>query len=168
MKNRKLEIGGGDYPLEGFEQLNKDWGHKKLLFDDNTFDEVYTSHCIEHVPWNLVEFALSEAIRVLSKGGIIEIHTVNFRYLVDCYLKGEAGDTWQARGANKNLDPFMWLNSRIFSVMPVDNLHMSVLDKPYLISILEKFGIKEIQEIHRGRGIANHGKINMGFKGVKF
>jgi ubiquinone/menaquinone biosynthesis C-methylase UbiE len=55
----KVEIGGGPIPLQGFVNvdcmkhpnvhhtldLNKD----KLPFDDNSVDEIYSSHCLEHL-----------------------------------------------------------------------------------------------------------------------
>jgi len=164
---KKLEIGGGEHPLEGYEQMNAAWGLKPLLFDSNIFDEIYSSHCIEHVPWFQIPDAISEAYRILKPGGFLEIHTVNFNYLVQCYLQGNAGDKWNARGHNPEMDAFKWINSRIFSVGPDDNWHKAVLTKPYLEKLFTDAGFTNLKHLKEPRGAQKHGPISFGIKGTK-
>lgn len=165
---RKLEIGGRPNPVPGYEQLHEDvrWGGDRLPYDDESFDEVYASHVIEHVPWFRVEYAILEACRVLRRGGTIEIHTVDFGYLVECYLRGRAGDQWQARGHNPDLHPFRWIASRIFSVGPGDNWHLGIFDRAYLTELLDAAGFGELESVDHPKG-PNHGPMNLGIRGRK-
>ena len=52
---------------------------RKLPFEDNHFDHVYSSHVIEHFSHQEVESVLKEWVRVLKIGGIFEIRCPDFR-----------------------------------------------------------------------------------------
>src|SRR3546814_17006660 len=64
-----------------------------ISFEDETFDEVYSSHCIEHVDWWLVEKTIAEWVRILKPGGLIEVHTLDatkwMRALIEFEETGE-------------------------------------------------------------------------------
>jgi len=75
---RRLEIGPGPERLPGFETLNIVGGRQvdyvadaagRLPIADNTFDLVYASHILEHIPWFCTEEAMHEWVRVLKPGG---------------------------------------------------------------------------------------------------
>jgi predicted SAM-dependent methyltransferase len=72
---KKLHFGAGSLVLEGF--LNSDMlGQvpinigRKLPFDDEEIDLIYTSHVIEHLPKEDFKFFLRECLRILKRGGI--------------------------------------------------------------------------------------------------
>ncbi|MCK5043527.1 class I SAM-dependent methyltransferase [Candidatus Pacearchaeota archaeon] len=85
MKKKILNLGcGKDYRESGekIEWVNLDCCRKikadiytdlekKLPFEDNTFDGVYTSHVLEHV--SKLNQLMSELKRICKKGSIIEI-----------------------------------------------------------------------------------------------
>ncbi|MDW8036745.1 MAG: methyltransferase domain-containing protein, partial [Thermoguttaceae bacterium] len=79
---RRLEIGPGETPLPGYETLDiipAPWvdyvldATKPLPFPDASFQEVYASHILEHVPWYQVEGVLREWVRILSPGGWLKL-----------------------------------------------------------------------------------------------
>ena len=82
---RKLNLGCGDVMLEGYincdlyyEQADINCDVKKLPFEDNTIDEIYASHLIEHFHFHEAFDVLREWKRVLKDGGSIVIETPDF------------------------------------------------------------------------------------------
>jgi len=76
----KLEIGGGTTPRgDGFVNLDIlpcadiqcDFENGKLPFDDNSVDEAYSAHCLEHV--NNAIGVLREVLRVCKSGAPVEL-----------------------------------------------------------------------------------------------
>lgn len=58
----------------------------KLPYESNFFDLVYSSHFIEHISREKIEYFLNECYRVLKPGGIIRIVTPDFENIVSEYL----------------------------------------------------------------------------------
>lgn len=85
---RVLNIGCGNslygtdfvdlYPMR--KEVKKcDVDSQKLPYEDNSFDEVYSSFIFEHL--TNPNFALKEMFRILKKGGKVVIHTNNAGYI---------------------------------------------------------------------------------------
>ena len=165
----KIEIGGGNSPVEGFEQLECRWGYEPLPLEDESVDELYASHVIEHIPWWLSQQAIDDAHRVLKVGGTLEVHTVDFRYLTKQYLNGLRADDWTARGHNPDLDSFLSIASRIFSVGDEDkrNWHRAIFDREYLDRLFSSAGFVDLIRPDWPLGRQKHGPINIGIRGVK-
>ena len=139
-----------------------EWGWDRLPFEKESFDLVYASHCLEHVPWSQTIFALKDAYRILKKGGAIEVWVPDFKYVIDCYLKKKCGDDW--RKYNEDSNYMTWVNGRIFTYG--ENPHMAVFDKEYLVKSLNKAGFRDCKLLQKPRGY-DHGKINLGIRGEK-
>lgn len=140
------------------------WGEDALPFADNTFDEVYASHVIEHVDWRRVPQALTEVRRVLKPGCVFEVWTMNVRALVDAYLRGECGDQW--RRSNQAGDPFVWFVARLHAYGPPDgdayNWHRGQFDPPYMRRCLAAAGLVDAQLVERRTRGAGHGACEFG------
>jgi predicted SAM-dependent methyltransferase len=62
---RRLEIGSGNRPTPGYAHLDFDPGMPDLQYcadfrnlhflEDNTFDEILSVHCIEHIRWRKIK-----------------------------------------------------------------------------------------------------------------
>jgi SAM-dependent methyltransferase len=147
------------------------WGVDRLPFEDGSFDLFYASHVIEHVPWWLTFDALREAHRVLAPGGEIELHTVDFRVVVDAYLARKPVDTWTAAGRNADRLPVLWAASRLISYgnsFEDPQWHRALFDEEHLAYCLVKAGFVSPVRITTGpRGPEKHGAINLGMKAVK-
>jgi predicted SAM-dependent methyltransferase len=90
----KLHIGCGDQKLPGFINIDLVYSPavdiicdaKNLaLFDDNSINEIYASHVLEHIyPYQIAE-TLHEWHRVLVTGGILRLAVPNFDALISLY-----------------------------------------------------------------------------------
>lgn len=178
---RRLEIGpgpeklGDDWttvsvaPAPSVDALCE-WGIDRLPFDDRTFDEVYASHVIEHVPWTHHEPALMEAWRVLKPGGMIELHTLDFAEIVNGYITGEGVPTDPGAGWKH---PLLFIMYRVFAYPHTvgsradPNWHRSLFDADYLEWLLARSGFERIEFGGEPRGAEKHGKWNIGVRAWK-
>ena len=172
---KKLEIGPGPKKL-GNDWITADcrpgsdylffWGIDRLPCEDGTFDLIYSSHCLEHVPWFNTKHAIAEVFRLLKPGGTFRVHVPNFAFLVECYQDRIAGDDW--RRHNPSGDPMLWLNGRIFTYGPQDpNWHRSVFDQYSLADFLREAGFINVQRIEDRPLGHDHGRIDLGMTGEK-
>ena len=156
-------------PLGGPRDKIATWGQDALPFEDASFDLVYVSHVLEHVPWFRAKFAAAEAFRVLAPGGALEVWVPDFEYLVKCYQRGMCGDDW--RKHNENDDPMTWLNGRLFTYggpegLGDPNWHRAAYDWNNLFKLLKSAGFAGIARLCKPRG-HDHGPINLGMTGRK-
>ena len=78
---RKINLGCGLEKKEGFIGIDiRNFGQeiirditKGLPFDDNSVDEIYSSHALEHIERKDIPFVWEEVYRVLKHGGIVTI-----------------------------------------------------------------------------------------------
>jgi SAM-dependent methyltransferase len=136
------------------------WGKDRFEFEDNTYDLVFASHVLEHVPWYRTVTALQEVFRVLKPGGEFEVYVPDFAYIVQCYLKQRCGDNW--RVFNPNSDWMTWVNGRIFTYgedavellspeRPIPQTHhKAVFDQRHLVACLIAAGFNRVIPVESG------------------
>ena len=56
-----------------------------LPYEDNTFDVVYSSHFIEHIPVDQIELVFDDVYRILKPGGLIRLVTPDLEFLNNEY-----------------------------------------------------------------------------------
>lgn len=173
---RALEIGPGKHPVDRtwtiMDMVPRNWvdvvhdiRNLPLPFEDNSFELVYLSHILEHVPWFQVVDCLIEIRRILKPGGSVEIWVPDLEYLVQCYLDKRLGDSWLK--FNKERDFVTWLNGRLFTYGPgEENWHRAAFDRPYLERLLKRAGYSSTGKLLKPRGY-DHGAINLGVYAVK-
>ncbi|MCE5209981.1 MAG: methyltransferase domain-containing protein [Deltaproteobacteria bacterium] len=185
---RCLEIGCGEKRIEGFQTLNIIAGpnvdyvsdaSKPLPFDNNTFDIIYSSHALEHIPWYQTEEALIEWVRILKPKGVLEIWVPNGLKICQALITAELGvanitnlDGWYKFNPRK--DPCVWAAGRIFTYgdgtgnPDNPNWHRAIFTPRYLKEIFGRIGLLNIKEMDHTevRGY-DHGWINLGIKGTK-
>lgn len=186
--HRNLEIGCGPVRINGFETLNIVPGYsvdyvgdasRTMPFRDATFDLVYASHVLEHIPWYKVEQTIKEWVRVLKRGGRLEIWVPDglkiCRTLVEAEEQGQDNthlDGWYK--FNPEHDPCVWAAGRLFTYgdgkgrLGHPNWHRALLTPRYLRRLFEAAGLSGIRELtHEEVRGCDHGWINLGMTGTK-
>jgi SAM-dependent methyltransferase len=186
-KLRKLEIGPGFKRISGFETLNIFGGlnvdyvydaSRKLPFRSNTFEVIYASHILEHIPWYKTKKVIKEWVRTLKPGGSLEIWVPDGLKICKAFIDYELNqkniktDNWYKFNSNRN--PCIWANSRIFSYGDGSNnrghpnWHKSLLSYRYICDVFYECGLEKISKMSKSeiRGY-DHGWINLGVRGIK-
>ena len=97
MNKKKLNIGCGDTFINDISWINIDIDSnskdvishnilKDIPFSNESFDFIYTSHFIEHIPLEKIDFFFRECSRVLKKGGYIRIVTPDLEEMCQSYI----------------------------------------------------------------------------------
>jgi SAM-dependent methyltransferase len=81
----RLNLGCGDDKREGYinadlynENADAKFDAAKIPYDDNTVDEIFASHIIEHFHFQQSWEVLREWYRVLKPGGFLKVETPDF------------------------------------------------------------------------------------------
>lgn len=104
-----LNIGAGDYHITNFVSLDfKNWTNKKdnlfvlydirkdkIPYDDNTIDNIYISHVMEHLEDIYISKVFRESFRVLKKNGVLRISVPDAKFLFNVSLFDNAYWTWR-------------------------------------------------------------------------
>lgn len=97
MEIYKLEIGGGENPLEGYDSLDR-IGTNNLTYkfdiekefpwpiESNKYNEVIAIHVLEHFNLNKANLIFKEVYRILKPGGIFKVHVPNGEVICNAYL----------------------------------------------------------------------------------
>jgi SAM-dependent methyltransferase len=181
-----LELGPGGSPLKGFVGVDvvKRPGvvvadvSKRLPFDDGSFDVVYASHVLEHMPWYDNVKILKEWARMLRRGGKMEVWVPNALKICEALIRHERNpkltsripDKWARR--NPEHDPCVWANGRTFygdsgaGSAREASFHKSMYSPRYLQKVMTQAGLKHVSLLVKPRGV-DHGWINLGMEGTK-
>lgn len=174
---RKLDIGTQGKKIDAsWETLSIDPNdrpdiiadiRKKLPIPDNTYDLIYMSHVLEHIPWYETVNVLKELYRVMkpSRDYGIEIYVPDIDKLIDAYQKGIIPDQWYKY--NEKKDPFLWFVGRLYTYgNSCFEFHKSAFNYEHLRKCLEEAGFRGVHRIHNPRG-NDHGYINLGVGAYK-
>lgn len=97
MPKKFLNLASGDIFIESSQWENIDWAPKnssvkqanllrKLPFPDDTFDFVYCSHFLEHIPISRINSFIIECARVLKNNGRIRLVLPDFENIAREYI----------------------------------------------------------------------------------
>jgi SAM-dependent methyltransferase len=187
----KLEIGPGKRRQPGFTTVDVDPAADvdhvcdavdRLPFEDGTFELVFASHILEHIPWYQSELALAEWARVLAPGGVLEVRVPNGLKIAKAFVAAEEGGLGKAQykddgwwRLNEGKDPCRWAAGRTFTYgdgkgeLNHPNWHRALFSPRYLQLLLKKAGLKDVRmlKLPQERRGPSHGFIDMGARGTK-
>jgi predicted SAM-dependent methyltransferase len=107
------------------------------IFDDNSVDLIYASHCLEHFKYNCVSSVLVEWFRVLKKSGILRLSVPDFDLLLDIYKKN-------GNNINTIIEQLMGGQNHKY------NFHYTAFNKSNLEALLLKTGFETVREWQPG------------------
>jgi len=150
-KCKKLHLGCGDQHLDGW--INSDFYNSsvadcivdctKINLKDNTLDEIYASHLIEHFHFQEGWKVLGEWFRVLKIGGKLTLETPDLLGLCQEFLTGDD----QKR---------VFLYQSFFGVPWIEgNAHKFLYTEVQLRWTLETTGFKNIRRVKPDSQYAN-------------
>lgn len=128
----RLNLGSGRKPKEGFVSVDGlfDQDIYPLPHADNSVDEIYASHCLEHFSHRDTEKVLREWVRVLKPGGRLRLAVPDFRAICSEYLRGE-----------KQFD----LNGFVMGGhQRHDDIHGALFDRVSLVMLLQRLGVENV------------------------
>jgi len=106
--SRKIEIGSGPFPQDGYLHVDVDPGARhleafapawKLPFPDDFAHEIVAVHSLEHVHPRLLLPTLREWRRVLAPGGRVQVHVPNATELMASFRESPVEQKWRIMGA---------------------------------------------------------------------
>ena len=137
-----LHLGCGEYNLPGYINIDAlSYPHIHYvraiddlsIFENNSIDLIYASHCLEHFPYSQVPHVLSEWYRVLKIGGILRLSVPDFDLLLKIY-------TENGNNLENIVMPLMGEQDYKY------NYHMTVFNYLYLEKFLLKVGFQSVQK----------------------
>lgn len=138
---------------------------KPLPIEENTYDLIYMSHVLEHIPWYDTVKVLKELCRILKPNGVLEVCVPDFKKIVGVYHKQKIPDGWYMFNPNK--DFMAWINGRLYAYYRGEqNWHHAAFDENHLYNCLREAGFSDIGIIEKPR-TQGHGWVNLGMSGRK-
>ena len=152
-KEIRLEIGCGKKPRQGYltcdvrelPEVNYVCAADKLPFEENTVDEVYSRHVVEH--FTIKEFlkVLEEWNRVLKIGGVVYIICPNLLYHLKQVLEGSHA-SFYTKESGKNAR--YWGFGSLFGWQQDEyDIHKFGYYFELLKDILEELGFENIKDL---------------------
>jgi predicted SAM-dependent methyltransferase len=113
---------------------------KNLPFEDNRFEGVYTSHCLEHLTDKNVNFVISEVFRVLKTGGVFRITVPDISKYFDAYDR-------------KDLHFFNWIRNK----MPyLYDSWLRFITREFAGNVVDDFSDIELEQKYKTLGRKNY------------
>ncbi len=140
---KKLEIGSGNKPRDGFihfdirNNVSADvvGDAKKLPFENNSFEEIFSRFFLEHLSRKDAKQALSEMIRVLKNNGKLELIVPNLSYFCKLFVE-ETGQKKQ------------WALNKIYGFENYfEDHHFFGYDFETLSELVKEIGFKNISRV---------------------
>jgi SAM-dependent methyltransferase len=138
----RLNLGCGHNKIEGCINLdiepsvNPDIVHDfktPLPYPDNSIEEIFFFHVIEHIEDTLHDFILEEIYRVLVPGGTVYISYPEFKECAANYMSNYKGMR------------YYWKQTLYGRQMHKGDYHVSLMDTPRFIFLLQQIGFTNVQ-----------------------
>lgn len=124
---------------------------RRLPISDNRIRGIYCEHVIEHLPFEVVPFCLSEWRRVLRPGGVVRVIVPDAELYLQTYSRIRIGEDALFPYHEPEKTPMMHVN-RVFR----SSAHQYAYDFETLASLLGKAHFEDITRCEHRRGRDNN------------
>jgi predicted SAM-dependent methyltransferase len=114
-----------------------------LPFQSNCTDQIYTSHLLEHLPYDALIKLLKECFRILKREGSLTVAVPNARIYLEAYIRPQnfnATEYCAYKPGFKYHSEIDYVNYIAY----MDGHHHYMFDEKQLISILQSIGFKNV------------------------
>lgn len=155
------------------------WGVDSFPVTPDSYDWVYASHVLEHLPWWQVLQALREVFRILKPNGRFTVWVPDAVKIVGMAAQSpeklvEAERGWKhGHKINPEHSPWVYMNARVFwgarpgEVGQEQHFHRSMFGKESLQLLLQQAGFKSVAEAERKESELGHGWMEVGMEATK-
>lgn len=153
----RLNIGAGDYPLEGFEDVDRKNGKQAypLAYEDESVDEIRASHVLEHFPAGEVVDVLSNWVSKLKPGGKISIAVPDIEFIARMVLDGKRENKRMAYGY-------------MYGGQSDDNdFHHTAFDAGNLRATMRHVGLRQIKSWKSDLGDCASLQVSLNLQGIR-
>jgi predicted SAM-dependent methyltransferase len=158
---KKLHLGCGDNTLPGWfntdlqakaEGVFRLDATKPFPFPSNSFEEIFTEHMIEHIPYTDALAMLRECYRVLQPGGKLRVSTPDLNFLIALYEPTTELQRCYIKWATDQIIPWAPKPSSAFVINNFvrDWGHTFIFDEPTLREAFELAGFENIKSCPLG------------------
>ena len=147
----KLELGSGKIKgKDGWTTVDIDgadinWDLKRgIPLPNNSVDKIYSSHLLEHIPYEQLIILLKKCRSVLKVGGEFSVCVPNFRFYIDSYKEGKMfkeRETWWQQGLIDTGSAIDQLNYIAY----MNDEHKYMFDEENLVNTLKKAGFSNVK-----------------------
>ena len=154
----RLNLGAGDVPLEGYENLDIKTGQAAYPlagYADGSVDEVRASHILEHFGGRDAAKVVDEWVRVLRPGGLLKVAVPDFEWVADNY-----------RNVADEHKPLM----RAFVMggqVDEHDIHDSAWTEGTLLLLMESAGLEDVQRWESTVKDCASMEVSLNLQGVK-
>jgi len=125
----KLNLGCGDQILGGYincdmynAKADMQFDAKEIPYEDDTVDEIFASHLLEHFSYAEIDGILKEWKRALKPGGKLVIETPDAYHSYKRFCEAyEKGDTFWQNKLYGHLHAFPWVEGQVHKFLFTEN-----------------------------------------------
>ena len=174
---KRLNVGSGEFPLPYWINLDADPNlpadiHATvppLPFDDESLDEIWACHFLEHLSYEGGQAFLAECYRALRPGGGLGIVVPDMGEVLRRWLAGARDAVEWPRGTWWNVADLDAVNALFVYSTVQDTPHLWAYDQGTLARAMRRVGFRDLVEIDRFRDprIAQGAWYQCGLQGRK-
>jgi predicted SAM-dependent methyltransferase len=141
---------------------NISWANvtKRIPFENNFFDVLYSSHMVEHLDRIEIKKFLKESLRVLDKNGIIRLAVPDLRRRIEYYNQTKDADGFM-HSLHMCFPKPKKISDRISLAIYGSRNHQWMYDSQSLIKLLEENGFSNAKCYKAGESMIKDDKLNL-------